>query len=260
VNQLSAREREVFLRVFQDSLAIDCRQRLFSWLRGDLQRLLPHDVLLAVVGHASTGRVRVDVVSANAVDGAPGCPSCRHDLIPHRLFDRWKLNQCQMLSIDGSIGGLINETCDCSGAAELRGLSRALVHGLRDRRTGEDALYVVVGGHPASVERQRAMFALLLPQIDFACRRVEFAAAPGHEGGRGAAAPVAEPGSDVAISTREHEVLGWVRAGKTNYEIGRILNISTCTVKNHLQRIYRKIDVINRAQAVAKFDEYARSR
>ncbi len=249
VNQLSAREREVFLRVFQDSLAIDCRQSLLAWLRGNLQRLLPHDVLLAVVGHATTGRVRVDVVSANAVDGAPGCPSCRHDLIPHRLFERWKLNQCRMFSIDGSIGGLINETCDCSGAAELRGLSRALVHGLCDRRTGEDALYVVVGGQPASVERQRAMFALLLPQIDFACRRVEFADAP-----------VAEPGSDVAISTREHEVLGWVRAGKTNYEIGRILNISTCTVKNHLQRIYRKIDVINRAQAVAKFDEYARSR
>ena len=41
-------------------------------------------------------------------------------------------------------------------------------------------------------------------------------------------------------------------SGKTNDEIGSILDISTFTVKNHLQRIFKKIDVVNRSQAVAK--------
>jgi len=45
-----------------------------------------------------------------------------------------------------------------------------------------------------------------------------------------------------------------VRKGKTNQEIALILQISLFTVKNHLQRIFRKLDVLNRAQAVGKFN------
>ena len=54
------------------------------------------------------------------------------------------------------------------------------------------------------------------------------------------------------LSQREIEIMEWVRIGKTNYEIGMILNISAFTVKNHLQRIFKKLDVTNRAQAVER--------
>lgn len=54
------------------------------------------------------------------------------------------------------------------------------------------------------------------------------------------------------LSEREHEVMHWVGCGKTNHEIGMILGISQFTVKNHLQRIFRKIDVRNRAQAITR--------
>lgn len=47
-------------------------------------------------------------------------------------------------------------------------------------------------------------------------------------------------------------MLDWVREGKTNQEIGQILDISPLTVKNHIQKILRKLDVTNRAQAVAR--------
>lgn len=56
------------------------------------------------------------------------------------------------------------------------------------------------------------------------------------------------------MSHRELEVMDWVRKGKTNQEIGMILDISAFTVKNHLQRIFRKANVLNRAQAVAKLE------
>ena len=45
----------------------------------------------------------------------------------------------------------------------------------------------------------------------------------------------------------------WVAAGKTNPEIGAILDLSEFTIKNHLKRIFVKLDVINRAQAVGRF-------
>lgn len=57
------------------------------------------------------------------------------------------------------------------------------------------------------------------------------------------------------LSEREHEIMHWVGHGKTNLEIGMILGISQFTVKNHLQRIFRKIDVRNRAQAITRILE-----
>ena len=63
---------------------------------------------------------------------------------------------------------------------------------------------------------------------------------------------VDEMASDQVLSGREVQVLNWVRNGKTNQEIAMILDISPLTVKNHMQKILRKLNVSNRAQAVAK--------
>jgi DNA-binding CsgD family transcriptional regulator len=54
------------------------------------------------------------------------------------------------------------------------------------------------------------------------------------------------------LSKREIQVLHWLKNGKTNPEIGQILEISSPTVKNHVQKIMRKLKVNNRAQAVFK--------
>ena len=71
--------------------------------------------------------------------------------------------------------------------------------------------------------------------------------------------PVRAKGNDApkslkrsAITTREQEILRWIYLGKSNFEIGTILNISPLTVKNHVQKILRKLNVVNRAQAVGK--------
>ena len=42
--------------------------------------------------------------------------------------------------------------------------------------------------------------------------------------------------------------------GKTNAEIGIILSISAFTVKNHMQHIFKKLDVYNRTRAVSKME------
>jgi DNA-binding CsgD family transcriptional regulator len=69
-------------------------------------------------------------------------------------------------------------------------------------------------------------------------------------------APLAHIEEDnTRLSEREHEIMHWVGHGKTNLEIGMILGISQFTVKNHLQRIFRKIDVRNRAQAITRILE-----
>jgi len=54
------------------------------------------------------------------------------------------------------------------------------------------------------------------------------------------------------ISSRELEVLRWLLNGKSNWDIGKILNISEFTVKNHVQKILKKLNANSRQHAVAK--------
>jgi len=59
-------------------------------------------------------------------------------------------------------------------------------------------------------------------------------------------------GNMQTLSAREREVLHWLFVGKSNWDIGGILNISENTVKNHVQRIIKKLNANNRQHAVAK--------
>ena len=54
-----------------------------------------------------------------------------------------------------------------------------------------------------------------------------------------------------ALSKREEEILRWVAAGKTNWEISVILNVSLNTIKFHLKNVFQKIGVENRWSAIA---------
>jgi len=57
---------------------------------------------------------------------------------------------------------------------------------------------------------------------------------------------------NTSLTNREREVLRWIKEGKSTWETSVILGIKSRTVKYHLSNIYRKLDVMNRAQAVAK--------
>ena len=54
------------------------------------------------------------------------------------------------------------------------------------------------------------------------------------------------------LSPREREILTLAAEGRSGPEIARILFLSPSTVKTHLANIYDKLDVSDRAAAVAK--------
>jgi DNA-binding NarL/FixJ family response regulator len=54
------------------------------------------------------------------------------------------------------------------------------------------------------------------------------------------------------LTSRESEVLLWISRGKANREIGEILAISPRTVNKHLEQIFVKLGVENRASAAAR--------
>jgi DNA-binding CsgD family transcriptional regulator len=67
------------------------------------------------------------------------------------------------------------------------------------------------------------------------------------------APPVNPPGDRLTqnLSPRELTVLIWMTRGKTNLEIGRILGVRERTIRFHVERIFAKLDVTSRSQAVA---------
>ncbi len=55
-----------------------------------------------------------------------------------------------------------------------------------------------------------------------------------------------------SVTHRESEVLRWIAKGKSNRDIGEILGLSARTVTKHLEQIYVKLGVENRASAAVK--------
>jgi DNA-binding NarL/FixJ family response regulator len=66
------------------------------------------------------------------------------------------------------------------------------------------------------------------------------------------AAKLAKRVSGEALSAREIEVLQRIAGGKSNKEIGAELFISEGTVKTHVKSIFSRLDVVSRAEAVAR--------
>lgn len=56
----------------------------------------------------------------------------------------------------------------------------------------------------------------------------------------------------IQLTSREHEVLKWAAAGKSNWAIGEILSISEHGVDFHMRNILRKLDADSRLTAVVK--------
>jgi DNA-binding NarL/FixJ family response regulator len=96
---------------------------------------------------------------------------------------------------------------------------------------GRSILELLVGGSPMSPTVAR----YLLPR---------FAKAP-----EPAAPPVAASGG-AGLSTREREVLTYIVKGFSYAEIARLLGLSTHTVATHVRRIYGKLEVHSRGEAV----------
>jgi DNA-binding CsgD family transcriptional regulator len=69
---------------------------------------------------------------------------------------------------------------------------------------------------------------------------------------RGSGAAQASSSADGAITTRERDVLCMISEGHSNKHIARTLKISPETVKSHVKRIFSKLSVSTRTEAVTR--------
>jgi len=239
---------EQVFNVIQKSFSIQKHVDFFNWLQGSVRNVLPHDILVAAWGDFATGDLNFDVSSnieeirTQKLIDAPGVFS----YLMSNLHQRWIDNGERWFRINFFDAAGIDAQSSTTFTRKLIGMNSLLVYGVRDNRGKNDCIYVFFD-RAREFEVQQSVLGLLMPHVDAALRRVEYMEAPVTED------EMIEELNLGGLSEREHEILHWVKSGKTNFEIGMILTISPNTVKNHLKRIFQKLDVTCRAQAVAKY-------
>ena len=123
--------------------------------------------------------------------------------------------------------------------AEDYGLKTGYSYGLKDAGSNRLSLFSFGGRSIRNSIRTAGIVQRLVPHLHQTLLRI---AAKMKETG---------PASRASLSPREKEVLKWVKAGKTTWDISVILSISERTVKFHIQNILQKVHAVTRSQAVA---------
>jgi len=252
---LSSEELQHFHRVVTHSVEVRSHFDVFVWLQGEMQQYLAHDIMIAAWGDFSRGAIQHDIISA--LDGARSDSANLEAITPLLLdlFRRWTAIGGKPFALSAGDKGFAIEAdgCQCAIDTALQRMQYAMVHGINDERSSYDCLYATFRCEECFTDAERDILAMVLPYIDLALRQVKLLPHQTNTAVVISTPLVFDLLQSRGLSAREVEVLQWVTLGKTNPEIGKILRISEFTVKNHMQRIFKKMDVSNRAQAVGLF-------
>lgn len=241
---MDVRHLESLVLNLDASLRVHARPHFFNWTQGLLQSLVPHSVLICALRSGEPMSFRVDCFSTLVPDAdlfsglllrdASGTPT---------LIRNWSEGEhapvvCNVDDLSSLSGG--------DFARELRriGANRLVVHGQLDADGEVNGFYILGCTEDDAGPNQSYLLQIVVPFLHAAWVRSQTRDAGRH--------PRSAPVKVRVLTEREREVLRWIYLGKSNSEIGAILEISPLTVKNHVQNVLRKLNVVNRAQAVGK--------
>jgi len=227
------------------SLRVHARAHFFSWTQGLLQSLIRHELLICTLCLGKPPAFRADGFSMTTPE--PNLFSdmfLRDTAVAPALLKAWEERRYQPVIIDvgpanpplGS-GGFTREL-------ERLGAPQLLVHGIHDAEGRAISLFTFACRPGSAGQRQAYLVQLLAPSLHAAWVRTQLTKRAETTGDKAAGGSV--------LTVREMDILKWIYLGKSNFEIGAILKISPLTVKNHVQKILRKLNVVNRTQAIGK--------
>jgi transcriptional regulator EpsA len=240
---LTERDTERLLHVMRSSLEVRKRHQYFLWVQGNLQALLPHDVM--VCAHGDFARRQLVFEHFSSV------PLADADVAALVDPENGLVVQVARQWIERGERPLLMSAADpdstlwrrFEGALRKLDLQNMALHGTPAWAGGASSCFALFRMPEPVTARTAHALDLLVPQLHVTLLRTL----------ANERRDVVEPsGVERLITQREVEILQWVRDGKSNLEIGEILGISPLTVKNHVQKILKKLNVQNRAQAVAR--------
>ena len=249
--------QRVFIQELRDSLQVKSHLQLTNWLQGEFQRIVPHQVFIAAWGEFPQEAVQNDAVAEIAdLDTSPMLYKDT-TLFVSDLFHWWKRHGKNpfVIHCENFSEGIGRDRDEDLGT--YNSIRTVLVHGIQDLRNQQDCIYIFMNTDPRFNPETLEHLLMMVPLVDGAMRKIEdlpckkvmnLVALEMDDTN----AQSSSSARQVAMSDRQRDIMHWVSLGKSNYEVGLIMNISPFTVKNHLHRIFQILNVANRAQAVSK--------
>lgn len=241
---LSSFDSATLVAAITEAVTVRRRFHFFAWTQSHLQALLPHGVLVCGLPRGSGTGMFFDYFHNLPLPTSALARLCHpRDGIAVGMLEAWREQGGDPLVVQPGNGA----TAGLHGQLQALGLGTALAHGIpfEQSSVGAHGFFAFVSLPSVPGARETAMASMAVPCLfSTYCRALARDRAPN--------ALAADAPTDNTLSEREVEILHWVREGKSNHEIGMVLSISPLTVKNHIQRILKKLQASNRTQAVSK--------
>jgi transcriptional regulator EpsA len=241
---LESQVLEALLLNIDASLRVYSRPQLFDWTQGLLQSLVRHELLLCALREGRPMSYRVDCFASPWIEPERLRGLFQQDVeLVAELVRRWGEAEFHPVVCSMTGSGVLGRG-EFSAELHAGGADSVLVHGTYDS-LGKPVSLFVLGATSADLGvEQSFLLELIVPFLHLAWVRSQLARPPEDS--------QAAPHAADLLTAREKEILRWIHLGKSNFEIGTILGISPLTVKNHVQKILRKLNVRNRTQAVGR--------
>jgi transcriptional regulator EpsA len=241
---LHPQELESLLLNIDASLRVHSRHQLFGWTQGMLQSLVKHELLVCALRSARPTSYQVDCFASPWIDPEKVSEVFRRDgaFVAH-LVSQWVETEFHPVVYDAGSGGPFARDAFTAELQRL-GAEGVIAHGTYDSLGKPVSLFVLAAMTGDLGREQGFLLELIVPFLHLAWMRTQL---KGPLEDSGATAQSVNP-----LSAREKEILRWIHLGKSNSETGTILGISPLTVKNHVQKILRKLNVQNRTHAVGR--------
>jgi transcriptional regulator EpsA len=257
---LTSEQALQLVRTVETANAVQSRSQFFVWVQLQLLGLIPHQLLVCGAYRRASLEVVFDTFQYITIspellnliaDPAGG--------LTRAISDAWvggggKPMRAKLVDLKGDALPGVQLLQRELGYREL------LVHGVaRPQRPQEiESLFIFAGPIEAEgSDRRLICLDLVLPHLHRVWQRVIAFEQEYHKPAARTTVPtealdeVRRPVVKV-LTAREVQILEHVRDGSSNQQVAAALTISPLTVKNHIQKILRKLGASNRAQAVAR--------
>jgi transcriptional regulator EpsA len=242
--KLTPSEIERFLFIVELGLEIRSRERFRNWSQGVLQGILPSKTMIFGLSCRGGGTASVDHVSSTPVSQG----TLRSMFDPElglftQALNAWARGGYAPVVIRSTDNSAIHGH-SISAALDRHGMQNIALHGTCPIDGYHSAFYGFLDIPEPALEKFPLALDLLVPHLFTTTARLMM---------EERMPSVAIPEMTGALLTaRQQQVLKWICAGMSNCEIANVLQVSPLTVKNHVQNLFRRLKVQNRAQAVGK--------
>lgn len=235
--RLTNEQAQDFAEFAQAAVGVTSEVDFHNLVAQHVQRLLPHGMLIAVLGQLTFEHLTVQHhIAINYPDGAMAHVAQPINIRERPVLQRWLHTRAPVVVCPVADRSLQSDRELFEN--ELLGLGRMAVHGLPDL-TSRMGSYFSFAQVPADIDRKilELRLSIMIPLLHIAlfqaCCRSSVTAYKN------------------ALTTIESELLVWLSAGRSNQEMALLRQRSPATIRNQLGKLYAKLGVSTRAEAVS---------